>query len=470
VFLLCLAWDAASPLFAPPDESAHVIRAAALAHEQLTGADSLSPYGWVSRVWVPSAFPAMQVASSCFHDAPNRTPNCAGRAPTATGLRATYTGMGRYPPLYYLIIAPFTRVSSPRVAVYLMRLVTAVLCAAFLASALVSAQVLGTWAVLGVAAAITPMVLYFGGVVNPSGLEIASAVCLWATMTAIARGPGPESRLVVRATIAFVVFANTRSLSIPMAAVATIAPLLVATRPRVVEVLRSHAVRVAGGVALVATAAGFVWIELLGRVPSRVLARFHFTVADGLGRTWRLFGQSVAWFGFFEVRDVAAILIWAAAWGALLLLSLYIGSLREGLVLIGVVLVAIAVPIAVSLVHPAPIFTTWQGRHGLPLWVGLPILAGAIVSEAPPRRTRVATGVIAAGLAYGQISAFATAAHRYTVGSGGQRLYFVDPVWSGIVPPIVLLLVVVATCATFAVLTETTAARRGRRWVLVRHH
>jgi hypothetical protein len=459
--VLHLAWSAASPLFGAPDEGAHVIRAAAIARGQLAGTDVLSAYGWESRVRVPASFEQMARQAGCFVFQPAVTPRCVSRAPLERRIRPAPTAMGRYPPLYYLIVAPVTRISTTRPGVYLMRVLGAIVCAAFLASALASAQLLGAWAVVGVAAAITPMVLYFGAVVNANGLEIAGAVCLWATMTAIARGPGPEPRLVAVATIAFVVLANTRGLSLPMAIVAVVAPLLTATRERVVEIIASRAARIGGGVALAGTVAAVVWIGFVGRIPQDKNVPTHFTIGEGLGRTWRIFEESIAWFGNSEARDLASIVIWAAVWGLLLLVALRIGSIRDGLVLVGVVLLAIAVPIAVSLAHPAPVFTTWYGRYGLALWVGLPVLAGGIVSSSPPRHTGLAVGAIATGLAYGHISAFATAAHRYVVGSGGPRLYFLHPVWSGIVPPVVLLVVVSLAYAAFAAAVARRPARPG---------
>lgn len=75
-----------------------------------------------------------------------------------------------------------------------MRFVSALLCSAMLASALVTAA---EWrrrslAVLGVLAAATPMTLYMGGMVNPSGGEIAAGILVWTAMLSIVLSPDPR--------------------------------------------------------------------------------------------------------------------------------------------------------------------------------------------------------------------------------------------------------------------------------------
>jgi hypothetical protein len=68
----------------------------------------------------------------------------------------------------------------------------------------------------------------------------------------------------------------------------------------------------------------------------------------------------------------------------------------------GICLVALMFPIIVSMVRPPPISTSFQGRHGLPLWVGVPVLAGVIAATAA------------------QFSAFVTLGWRFGLPVGGR--------------------------------------------------
>lgn len=426
-----------------------MVKAVAVAHGQLGGPDRFEGIGYVVEVRVPRTFSNRAVAA-CFRGRPNVTPACDQGPTVDPRIGPAKTLAGRYPPLYYLLVSAPIRLFPTLVGVRLMRVISALICAAFLASALVSAQPLGRWATLGVVAAMTPMAFYLGGVVNPSGLEIATAICLWTSAASIARSGRVDGRLIARATLAFVVFANTRSLSVSFAAIAVGAPLLLATRDRVRELARSTAARAGAAAVVVGTMTGLAWVQLRGRVPDNPFAHPHFTFVAGLGRSWRIFAESVTSFGLFEVRDLAAILIWATLWAALLFVALREAAARDTVVLLGVLLAALLIPIFISMRHPSPILATWQGRHGLPLWVGVPIIAGVIAATNRPRSERIARPQVvafAALVGYGQVSAFATAAHRYVVGRSGPFLYFLHPVWDGPLPPIVLLVSALAGSA-----------------------
>ena len=83
----------------------------------------------------------------------------------------------RYPPLYFAVVGLPSYFRGSSVDIYLMRLVSALLSAIFLALALTAAVVYSTnrAMVVGLVVAATPMVFFLAGVVNPSGLEISSA-------------------------------------------------------------------------------------------------------------------------------------------------------------------------------------------------------------------------------------------------------------------------------------------------------
>ena len=78
-----------------------------------------------------------------------------------------------------------------------MRLVSAVITAALLASAITAVHRSAAPLLLGVglAVAVTPMVLFLGGLVNPSGPEIAAALAFWVCSLVLVSRPGPASTI-----------------------------------------------------------------------------------------------------------------------------------------------------------------------------------------------------------------------------------------------------------------------------------
>ena len=115
------------------------------------------------------------------------------------------TYSGRYPPLYYAVVGLPTLVVHSTDAVFLMRLLGALLCAVLLGLAY---MVLATWSqnrilAAGFLCALTPAAVYLGSVVNPNGLEIAAAICLWCSglVLALEHRDDPPRALVVVLTV-----------------------------------------------------------------------------------------------------------------------------------------------------------------------------------------------------------------------------------------------------------------------------
>ena len=127
------------------------------------------------------------------------------------------TQEGQYPPLYYAMVGwPSLFSLSPDGMVLAMRMVAVLVCGALLASGLASAVggSMGPAAVAGAVAALTPTVFFMIGAVNPSGLELAAAFCLWLSMLRLLHDDGrPDWHLLARVGIAAVLLACSRPLS-----------------------------------------------------------------------------------------------------------------------------------------------------------------------------------------------------------------------------------------------------------------
>lgn len=440
-----LAWSLATPTLGGPDESQHAIRAAAMARGQWTG-EPVRIFGWHSRFRVPEDYARFREAA-CFQlpTRPElRTPACApdldgsGRLVDVT----TYEFRG-FPPYYALVGWP-TLGLPDGTGMNAMRLIHAAACAALVASALCTAMRRSDQRLLvtGVIAATTPMVWYLAGVLNPNGLEIAAALSLWVAALALACGSTEtDAVLVRRAGIALVVLVSVRSLG-PLYAVTAIGMAAwLAGLPRLSGLVRRRDVRIWGGVAATVTALHGLWVVLVAmRYPEE---RVAIGIADTIDAWPQLLKETIGVLGFNDLPIPTAVYaVWGAAAIALVAFGFATASTRGRLVLGATVLVAFVIPTSANAFNVPPIGFGWQGRYGLPLTIGVVLVAAAV---ADPRRLRGARPLLTAlgsTLLATQVVAFVATGRRLGVGSpkGWNPFdYLLDPVWSPRVPPELLL-------------------------------
>src|SRR4051812_36093646 len=259
-------WSVADPVFSVPDEPAHAGYAVAAGRGQL----SAPTKGVDTIVTVPAAYANANTAASCFIFAPTVPAGCAERLLARSGEAHLVTTAGRYPPAYYLYVGSATLLADGTAAVYLMRFLTLLACAALLASAFSSARrSRSPWPVTALVLACTPMVLFFMGGVNPQGPELAAGIALWSSALALfssvrARDSfaGPVSgRLLARCLIAMAVLAVVRPMSIAWLGLIVVTVLVArSTVPTFRAVLRRRAVILGGLVIGLLVAASAAWI------------------------------------------------------------------------------------------------------------------------------------------------------------------------------------------------------------------
>lgn len=482
--LLAALWSLASPLFSVPDEPAHVARAAAVARLQLVGTDRTGEgpddqcvrdvagptEGPVTCTYfhLPQIFAAGYAVPVCFKFAPTVTADCAPalRGSTAT-IRVASTA-GSSPPLYYLLAGLPSLVFRSAFGVHVMRLVSGALCAAFLASAFLSARSVGRGLIApaGVLVAATPMTFFLAGAVNPNGLEAAAAIGLWAAGAALATG-AVDSRLALRAGVAVVALALTRPLS-PLW-VGVIGVVLLAIAPP--ALLRHHwadrRIRAAVAAAVVGAGVGAAWLLFAKPLGGSLgggstLGTGHLLRLSAGASMDRLAGM-VGELGWLDTRPPAlAVVTWLGLTGFLAVGAMCAAAVRPALVLLGLVIAVVAVPVAVEVSQASRLGLVWQGRYSLPLAVGVPILAAALagpVLEAIGRRALTAT---AAATAVGHVAVFWWGLRRYAVGLD----HVFGPIrWSPpLVPAVALGVVFSAAVVAFSVLVVTfvPADRQGR--------
>ena len=355
-------------------------------------------------VRVPAIFAIAERVPDCYRFRSEVPAGCAEAFSRRSGTARVATRAGSYPPLYYGVVGIPSLFAPSVTGVYLMRLVSAVLAAALLASALASTRRPGRRAVtlpFGVALAVTPMVLYGSGSVNPSGLEIAAALCVWASGLALVTGVGarPNARLVARTGVAAAVLALSRPTSPLWLALIGLTLLAVARREAILRLWRRREVRAWLGIVVGAGVLATLWILLAGALHVHSIGEpIPLPVSEALratmGKTHLTVREMIGNFGWLDTpAPTYTIFVWLMGLGFVVVGGLLVAARRDLAVLVGLLIAAVVVPVLLEARSVSEKGLIWQGRYTLPLAVGVPILAAfaatrAADEDAPPSASR----------------------------------------------------------------------------------
>jgi hypothetical protein len=439
-FLNMAAWSLATPLFASPDEPAQVARAVALDHGQLIGKTVRNEGNAITHITIPKVYAAGNSYGSCFTFKDTESASCAAPLTHATKEIRASTYVGRYPPLYYAIVGLPSLFTSSATGIYAMRLVSALLNATFLA---LGAMSIVAWSrsrflLIGLLVAATPMTFFLGGVVNPSGFEIAAAMCLWSAglVLALERADNPPPGLVAVVTTAATALLLARALSpLWVACIAVLLAVLTGWRG-MRGIARARSARWAL-VAFVPAAVFAVWwivaAHALDLLPVGVRAKVSGTplFAKILGDTGTWIQQMIGIFGWLDtLSPLLTYLIWYGVVGLLVLMAWSCAKLRHVGALLLLLAVVVFVPVAISYGQAHRLGIIWQARYIMPMAVGVPLMAVALLHRSAALRAmqaRLAT-VICVGVWIGASAAFAEALRRYATGVTGP-LNFLHGSW-----------------------------------------
>ena len=285
---------------------------------------------------------------------------------------------------------------------------------------------------VGLMVALTPTALWLGAMVNPSGLEIAAAICLWCSglVLALERMDDPPGALVATVAVAAAVLTLTRGLS-PLWTVLILATLIVMAGPAAAwRLLRQRRdVQVAAGALVAVAAAAVAWIVAVdalaigghayipppGWSPSRIVA-----VAFGQTESWLV--QMVGLLGWNDTAvPLATNLAWAVAIGTLLILAVGVGRSSESALVGGLVVAVLVIPVVLTYIDIRKAGFVWVGRYTLPLAVGIPLMTAAMIGRAdlPACLVRRLAGILLIMLGAAGFLGFAEALRRYAVGVNG---------------------------------------------------
>jgi hypothetical protein len=413
-------------------------------------------------VTVPSSFADFS-RSECFFLQQFPAGCSVGLRGSNREVKAT-TYVGRYPPLYYAIVGLPSLVSSTDTGVYLMRLVSGLVSAIFLGLALALASF---WSrsrllVAAVAVAASSMVLIFSSVVNPSGLECATAICVWTggLILVMDQPDHPRPSVVAATAVAASVMVLMRGLD-PLW-LAIIAVSLVALAPHsMATLLRWTRVRVAAGITglIGVVAVGYIlWAHALSvypiGAPVSATASELSLVRVALGRSQTIVQELVGAFGWAETSppDVVMVL-WLLSAAILVIAGLVISRRRQAAVVLALIIAGVVLPTALMVSQARKDGVVWQARDGFPLYVGILLVAGAVAFRKSgevaddrhgtwrgSRMARRLTVGLAICVSAALLGDFLWALRRYTVGLGRVLNPFahVPGGWSPPVPALAL--------------------------------
>jgi hypothetical protein len=449
-----LAWTFATPQMGSPDESAHAIRAAAVVRGELSNqpVDGTPATNLVHVPrWASSAIDLTcfahhsDVAAACQPEWQDIVGDPNEIVPTIT----TASGNG---PVYYLLTGLPSLFSSWHTAFYLMRVISAVLTAALLAFTFMAVRQLprSRWSTIALTTAVTPMVLFLGGVLNPNAVEFAAAAAIFATLVLVFRQPSPGVLLWERGAIVVLgaSVAGARNISLLWLVLALGLALLFARWTIIRQLFKRTATWLT--LALTAAAAGltFLWFAQFfgtgtdpGGGPGRD-ASFHSAFLTMIETTLE---YCQAWIGAFGWLDRLAPLLAVAIWTTMIV-SITVAALllarRSARLAIVIVLLAIVLVPAVSIATVVSLWGFgWQGRYTLALLFFLLLACGIALDTSrfpPPKGATVAWNrVLAAALVLmgiGHVATFAWVLVRYVIGTGNPTWHmFTQPRWQ---PPL----------------------------------
>ncbi len=327
------------------------------------------------------------------------------------------TGEFRHPPPYYAIVGLPTLVWLGLDVGYVMRLVSALIGAALLAGALQSAIESGRRIhVLGVVAATTPIVWFLVATVNPNGLEIAAAICLWSSCFAAATQARLSTGVVVRCGVSLTVLVMSRGISPVYGLMALAAAAAMASPERRSEVIGRRDVRRWLVLAAAGTAVTGAWVAIAGF--SHNVHRDGQDAWEALRLSGLYLQQSVGDWLDLNVSLPYAVAMYAVVVVPLVAVSIAKSRARDRKAVLVLLTIALVLPLTSDIYNLPPIASAWQGRYGMPMVTGVVIAAAFACQQEVSVRLWQA---VLAALSLTEIAAFSVFARHWDF-SGGRTL------------------------------------------------
>jgi hypothetical protein len=451
MLVVVATWAIGIPRFASPDEPAHIYKAYGTAHGELLGVpapgfpDNLREFDGPDALGPPNL--------GCYNGLPQVPASCA----TEVSPRLI-SSAARYPPWYYALVGLPVAASGQADRVLPYRLVSAVLCVALLALAmLVGKRALRRDVVALQLAALTPMALFLMGAVNPNAIEIAVFVAVWACLSRVATDVQIPTRLLILASCLSAAVVLMRPISIVWMA-GTVVVAVIATSPRRRrELLSWRTLSWVVGPTALALVGSWMWavyshIEVKDPRLTNTLdlaAALRRSMADWGG----YFRQTIGVLGWLDTILPSFVYVaWAVALVLIAVIHLRNATRRTAIALAALVIAWLALPLIINGFTNSRAGLTYQGRYSLPLFVGIAFLpmfndrSVSRTSRMPQQRGMI--GAVLALVVVAEVGAFWQMLRRFTVGADGKLLLTGTLPWTPAIAPMAL--VAVNALAMFA--------------------
>lgn len=470
---LLSTWAIATPLFASPDEPAHLFKAYATAHGEAIG-DEVEGFGPTIRQFdvplemsTPVNPPGLGLR--CYFGLPHVSAACAtepGGPPISTA--------AVLPPFWYGLVGGGARLAGADTSQRVYRLVNAALCAALFAVAFAFVR-RSRYRRLSplLVVALTPMTLFLAGSVNPNGFEIAAFAVLWAMVLLIdsPRAPTTRSGLLVGALFAAVLLSRFGA-GISVASGGVVVMIMLG-RDELKRFLNRKFLTAVIGVTSASILLLIAWSRYAGVSVNDERAAVDWTrwhvITYTVGALPTIARQVVGELGWLDTGLPLVVYAFYALLSAVLVAGVILSRNRRLIAATVALIVGLgAVPVLVNIISAPTAGLIWQGRYSIALFVGLGVLGMAgwwrFASEGDDRDEMVTSvrWFVAVGFAITEVLAFWQALRRFSVGSRG-KIWLVEPLpWKPSIQPMVLiglnLVCVTAFCALVLFFTRSDGA------------
>ena len=449
IFVLTAVWSLMTPLFSGPDEPSNFVRSAAVVRGEWVGDNVLpSPLKsyWTTTVDVDPQFGAANNIPWCFAPFPDR-PGCGSRLEDTqvTDIPA-WTNMGRYPIASFFISGVGTVFGAQDLSVRAARLMMSLACAWLLALSVAVVKRRADSSI-GVLMAVLPGTVFLASTMNPSALEICAAIALWSILpTVITSDHTRFNELAFCVSGALLLL--TRAIG-PVLYVLIVALSYIATKQRRPLVVIARQFRIALAIHGVAVLfAGWWYLKIYSFQTNNVLSEGIASISrrsqidQAVRHIPKLLDQAVGNFGWLDApMPRVALYIIVALYCVVLAGGIVVGSAGTRIAMIALCLVTTVVVIVLDVNYYSMLRSFGaQGRHIVPLLVGLPIIAAS--SFTWKRNWEVAAvGIWGLVMVWSGLGAL----RRYTVGINGNNAMdmFQDRAWNPVLGfwPTVMMLI-----------------------------
>ena len=451
--LLFFAWALSNPPAVAADEIAHFFRAAGVARGQwilpkpppLTAQEKAELEGGEIRARAQTRVVTLPVSMSPESLSCRTTPftiKCPDPY-TEPGSRAVEfeTNMGTTQPFSYVVPGIGTLFSERVVTSMLLGRVAVALFSALL----VAAAALALWqrgrasiSIIGLLAALTPMVMSVGGSLTVSGPEVVGGFCFFACLLRLARAEPAPAWLWIALAVSGFTLAATRDLGpFFLAMQLTLFLGLLGFRP-VLQRFRSNPAPAIAATAVIA--AGLLlnlWWQIAHEPhPSTsldVLSKFYDPSWGNLREIGR---HSIGVFGPLDTTlNTGVYFGWSFLLISLATLAFLVGSRRHRVLLVASAVYSVVSILALETVQRSVGFGA-QGRQLLPIFVAMPLLCGEVVYRNRAKLSHMSPNLVRwFGLTCAVLHGWAwyTVGRRYAVGPGGDNFFYRDPYF---IPPL----------------------------------